>query len=111
MARQRGDWLMRSRRSRVGAFALGVSLALCTSSAIRAAETLPRYFAHETVEDRYGVIAPWYRGQNGQFDYRVRIAAETFRRYPWVGPPKAVGIAPGYAFNNTWRITPEGHIT
>jgi hypothetical protein len=28
-----------------------------------------RYFAHPVVEDRYGVIAPWYRGLNGQCDF------------------------------------------
>jgi hypothetical protein len=72
---------------------------------------MPKYYAHPAVEDRYGVIAPWYQGQNGQFDYRVRIAADTFRRYEWVAPPKAAGIAPGYAFNNTWRITPQGVIS
>jgi malectin (di-glucose binding ER protein) len=75
------------------------------------AETMNRYFAHETVQDQYGVIAPWYTGQNGQFDYRVRIASETLRRYPWVGKDRAAGIAPEYAFNNTWRITPEGVIS
>jgi hypothetical protein len=84
---------------------------LGASAAASGAETLPKYYAHPAVEDQYGVIAPWYRGQNGQFDYRVRIAAETFRRYEWVKPPKAAGIAPGYAFNNTWRITPQGVIS
>lgn len=76
-----------------------------------AAQTMQRYYAHDTVEDQHGVIAPWYTGQNGQFDYRVRIASETLRRYPWVTKKKAVGIAPEYAFNNTWRITPEGTIS
>jgi hypothetical protein len=58
-----------------------LAAALSLQSA-HAAERMERYFAHPTVEDRNGVIAPWYTGQNGQFDYRVRIASETLRRYP-----------------------------
>ena len=46
------------------------------------AETYPHYYAHPAVADAHGVIAPWYRRQNGQFDYRVRIAMETLKRYP-----------------------------
>ena len=63
-----------------------------------AAEAKPakKYFAHPVVEDRYGVIAPWYRGQNGQCDFRVRIAAETLKRYPWTEPGKAVMPAPAF---------------
>jgi hypothetical protein len=53
-----------------------------------------RYFAHEAVEDSHGVIAPWYRGQNGQCDFRVRVAAETMKRYPWTTTENAVA-APG----------------
>lgn len=75
------------------------------------AETLSRYYAHDTVEDRHGVIAPWYRGQNGQFDYRVRIAAETLRRYPWVTNETAATTAPTYAYNNTWKISKGGTIS
>ncbi len=77
----------------------------------RAAQTQQHYYAHAAVEDQYGVIAPWYTGQDGQFDYRVRIASETLRRYPWVEPPKAAGTAPEYAFNNTWKISPQGAIS
>ena len=40
------------------------------------ATTPPFYSAYAPEVDRHGVIAPWYKGQNGQFDYRVRIAAE-----------------------------------
>jgi hypothetical protein len=69
------------------------------------------YYAHETVEDAHGVIAPWCQGQNGQFDLRVRIAAETLKRYPWATPPKSCVAAPEYVFNGTWRITPEGDIS
>jgi hypothetical protein len=76
-------------------------------------ETKParRYFAHEAVEDRYGVIAPWYRGQNGQFDFRVRVSEETLKRYPWTGPGQAVIPAPHFIFNGTWTIDRDGTIT
>jgi hypothetical protein len=70
-----------------------------------------RYFAHPAVEDQDGVIAPWYKGQNGQCDVRVRIAAETLKRYPWVTRERAAGVAPEYAWNSTWRISPDGTIT
>src|SRR2546422_6855313 len=70
-----------------------------------------RYFAHPAVEDSDGIIAPWYQGQNGQCDFRVRIAAETLKRYPWVALDRAVAVAPEYAFNSTWRISPDGTIT
>jgi hypothetical protein len=70
-----------------------------------------RYYAYPAAEDRHGVIAPWYKGQNGQCDFRVRIAAETLKRYPWVEPPKAVAVAPYYVFNGHWKIAPDGTIT
>lgn len=98
-------------KARFGAIVLLPAAALLSFQAGHAAETLDRYYAHGTVEDQYGVIAPWYQGQNGQFDYRVRIASETLRRYPWVTKKKAVGIAPEYAFNNTWRISADGTIS
>jgi len=75
------------------------------------ATTPQRYYAHEAVEDRYGVIAPWYSGQNGPCDLRVRIAAETLKRYPWATPPRAVAAAPEYVFNGWWNIAPDGTIT
>ena len=68
------------------------------------------YYAHPAVHDRYGVIAPWYTGQNGQCDLRVRIAAETMKRYPWVAPPQAVSAAPHYIFNGHWQISQQGAI-
>jgi hypothetical protein len=39
------------------------------------------YFAHPAVEDLNGVIAPWYLGQNGQCDFRLRVGIETLKRY------------------------------
>ncbi len=75
------------------------------------ATTLRFYFAHAPETDRHGVIAPWYKGQNGQLDYRVRIAAETLKRYPWITGDKAAVAAPEYVYNGTWRIDDEGRIT
>ena len=76
-----------------------------------AASTQKQYFGHDSVEDEYGVIAPWYTGQNGQYDLRVRIAAETMKRYPWVGPDRVAVPAPEYLYNGTWSIDSEGKIT
>lgn len=75
------------------------------------ATTLNFYFAHAPETDRHGVIAPWFKGQNGQLDYRVRIAAETLKRYPWASAEKAALAAPEYVYNGTWRIDDEGRIT
>jgi hypothetical protein len=69
------------------------------------------YYAHDTVEDGNGVIAPWYQGQNGQFDLRVRIAAETLKRYPWTNTSKAVSAVPEYNFIGQWEIDDQGTIT
>lgn len=93
---------------RSAALALGMVL---FGQAVHSAEKLDRYFAHPAVEDSHGVIAPWYRGQNGQFDYRVRIAAETMRRYPWFTTKEAATTAPAYAYNNTWKISKDGVIS
>ena len=76
----------------------------------KAETTLPRYFAHESVVDNQGVIAPWYQGLNGQCDWRVRIAAETMKRYPWVGNKSPFDL-PEYMVNNHWSITEDGKIT
>jgi len=76
-----------------------------------AATTQPHYYGHDTVEDQYGVIAPWYTELNGQCDFRVRIAAETLKRYPWTTLAKAVTEVPEYVFNPGWTITADGTIT
>lgn len=78
---------------------------------LHGATKLRHYYGHDAVEDQYGVIAPWYSGQNGQFDLRVRIAAETMKRYPWVGKEKAVMPAPEFVLNGTWNISDDGAIT
>jgi len=88
--------------------------ALLAASAVlpgaSAATNLPSYYAHATVEDAHGVIAPWHRGLNGQLDERVHIAVNVLRRYPWVDPPKAVMAAPDFVYNSHWNIKPDGTI-
>ena len=69
-----------------------------------------RYFAHEAVEDQYGVIAPWYQGLNGQCDFRVRVTAETLKRYPWTDPQEPFNV-PAYIVSGRWKISPDGMIT
>ncbi|MHB1001488.1 MAG: carboxypeptidase regulatory-like domain-containing protein [Armatimonadota bacterium] len=76
-----------------------------------AATTQKRYYAYPAVEDKNGVIAPWYQGLNGQCDLRLRIAAETLKRYPWTPPGKAPAEYPEYIWNGHWGITPEGVIS
>ena len=80
-------------------------------SVLPAATTKPHYYGHETVQDAHGVIAPWYHGQNGQCDWRVRIAAETLKRYPWTLSSNGVPPWPHYVFNGAWKIDANGVIT
>ncbi len=89
--------------------ALFISFLACR--VLAAGATLPHYYGHPAVADAYGVIAPWYKGQNGQFDYRVRIASETLKRYPWSGRDKPAPPAPEYIYNGTWSIDYEGRIS
>jgi hypothetical protein len=70
-----------------------------------------RYYAHDAVHDQFGVIAPWYRGLNGQCDFRVRIAAETLKRYPWTTRTNAIAEYPAYVFSGFWQISSNGVIT
>ena len=79
-------------------------------ASLNAATRQKHYYAHDTVEDRQGVIAPWYRGQNGLCDLRVRIAADTLRRYPWLGPPRSPAVVPEYLLSSFWNINSEGVI-
>ena len=64
--------------------ALSLSAVLALSGF--SAEVQSRYYGHVAVHDRYGVIAPWYHGLNGQCDFRVRIAAETIVQEVTVHP-------------------------
>lgn len=84
---------------------------LLLQAGLSAATTQKHYYAHDAVEDQHGVIAPWYKGQNGQLDWRVRIAAETLKRYPWVQPPQAAAPAPAYVYTGAWKIDKDGRIT
>lgn len=77
----------------------------------KAATVQKRYYAHDAVHDRHGVIAPWYKGQNGQCDFRVRIAAETLKRYPWADATKAPTPAPEFVYSGAWKIAADGTIT
>jgi hypothetical protein len=70
-----------------------------------------RYYAHNAVLDRQGVIAPWYQGQNGQCDLRVGIAVETLKRYPWAEGEQSVTPAPHFIFNGHWHMDNDGSIT
>jgi hypothetical protein len=74
------------------------------------ATNLPAYYAHAAVLDEHGVIAPWYRGLNGQLDERLNIAVNVYKRYPWVDKPKAVMAAPDFIYNSHWSIKPDGTI-
>lgn len=74
------------------------------------AARLPSLYAHPTVEDAHGVIAPWHDGLNGQLDERVSIAVDVYKRYPWVDANKAVLAAPDFVYNSHWSIKPDGTI-
>ncbi len=87
-----------------------VLLVLASALNAGAATAQKRYYAHEAVEDSHGVIAPWYRGQNGQVDFRVRIAAEFLKRYPWVGTDQCVMAGPHYIFNPRVDLDDRGTI-
>lgn len=94
--------------ARIGWLALGCWGAILPAGA---ATVQARYYAHEAVHDRYGVIAPWYHGQNGQVDFRIRLAAETLKRYPWTAPTNAIAEYPAYVFSGFWGISSNGIIT
>jgi hypothetical protein len=97
---------------RFGSILIGIILLAGTTRAhAEDAKPAKKYFAHQVVEDRYGVIAPWYKGQNGQCDFRVRISEETLKRYPWTEPGKSAMQGPHYLFNGVWTIKPDGAIS
>ncbi len=95
----------------VGTVTVTVMVMMVCAQCARAADAQNRYYAHAAAEDQNGVIAPWYTGQNGQCDLRVRIAAETLKRYPWTDTNKAVAALPEYVFSGAWKITADGTIT
>ena len=77
----------------------------------RAETELERYYAHPAATDRHGVIASWWKGQNGPLDERIRIAAGVYKRYPWTEPGKAARAAPHIIYNTHWKISAQGEIT
>jgi len=95
-----------TRRARL----LLVLVVFSCATGLQAAKRQRHYYAHDATEDRYGVIAPWYRGQNGLCDWRVRIAAETLRRYPWLDAARSEARAPEYLMSSFWSISAEGAI-
>lgn len=86
-------------------------LILFFSLRLASSATQARYYAHEAVHDKFGVIAPWYTGLNGQCDLRVRISAETLKRFPWTDRTNAVEAYPHYVFTSLWSIDSQGNIT
>jgi len=86
-------------------------ITIVMASVATAATHQARYYAHEAVLDEHGVIAPWYTGPNGQIDERIRVAAETLKRYPWTPPGKAPRELPEYMWSGAWKIAPDGAIT
>lgn len=78
---------------------------------LHAATVQARYYAHPAVQDRHGVIAPWYGGLNGQVDFRIGVAAETLKRYPWTTGTNAIAEYPAYVFSGFWQIATNGIIT
>jgi len=94
-------------------YRLTLMVALCfITSGARAATVLKHYYAHDAVHDRHGVIAPWYTGLNGQCDNRVRLAAETMKRFPWFDSASIPGLptAPGWVYQGVWKIDSAGVI-
>jgi hypothetical protein len=91
-------------------FCLGIGVAGFVATGLGGTNK-PRYYAHETALDDHGIIAPWYQGLNGQCDFRIRVAAETLKRYPWTTTSNAVAAYPDYLFTSKWRISAEGVLT
>jgi hypothetical protein len=91
--------------------ALAVALVFPLAASVFGSQVQSRYYGHAAVHDERGVIAPWYRGLNGQCDLRVRIAAETLKRYPWTARTNAIAAYPAYVFSGFWQISSNGVIT
>ena len=98
----------RQRCGRVGLLFIAV---VASGRCGHAAETYDRYYAHPAVHDANGVIAPWYTAQNGQLDFRIRVAAETLKRYPWTTTDNSIECLPHFLFSGHWKIADDGTIT
>jgi hypothetical protein len=93
-----------------GLFVLAAWSTILAMTGSPASLAATRYFAHEIHADDNGVIAPWYTGLNGQCDLRVRIAAETLKRYPWTTGKDGKPL-PDYIYSGRWSIADDGTIT
>ena len=90
-------------RFQIWMISLAIMLPIRNASA---SETLSRYYGHDAVEDQYGVIAPWYTRQNGQFDFRIQSAAEQIKRRPYGKSYKAQTVARGlFALTEYYRYS------
>lgn len=98
-------------RKQVWLAMMGCAVLLCMMTRAMAESTQQSYFAHRAAVDRYGVIAPWYKGLNGQLDFRVQVAAQTLKRYPWLSSGQAVSPAPAYLYDSKWSVDSSGKIT
>jgi len=103
--------ILRSINKAIVASLLSASFLCLSGISASAATTQTRYYGHDAVLDKYGVIAPWYKGLNGQCDFRVRVAAETLKRYPWTTTNNAIAAYPDYLFTSLWKISSDGLIT
>ena len=95
---------------RIPVFPIVLTAICCAHFQAAAASAKVHYYGYDAVVDSHGVIAPWYKGPNGQCDLRVRIAAETLKRYPWTTTNSAIAAYPDYVFSGHWQITSNGII-
>jgi len=82
----------------------------CWDNNVYGESTLETYFAHKAAVDKYNVIAPWYKGQDGQCDFRIRVAAETLKRFPWVTSEQVPFPAPYPVYSRSWKIGDDGKL-
>ncbi len=94
----------------VALLAIAVIVVLTCGHEAAGATRMEKYYAHAAVEDAAGVIAPWYQGQNGQLDLRVRVSADFLKRYPWVDAGESVVAGPHWVFNPRVELADDGAI-
>ena len=95
----------------VRGFAWALGWWIFRTDPVSGAEVQSCYYGHVAAHDRHGVIAPWCRRLNGQCEFRVRIAAETLKRYPWTPRTLTIAEYPAYVFSGFWQIPSNGVIT
>ena len=99
------------RWARLCAASIAGALLLVPAPSLDAAKVQKRYYAHTAVHDRYGVIAPWYTGQNGQSTSASASPPRRSSATRGPTPQTAAAAAPHYVFNGHWKIAPDGAIT